>query len=1156
MGISRENLRSLSIEELTALASSVYSEDSSSAEDGPPFPQDFAELSASDGDGKQRLSLAQERLWFMDRLSPQNPFYNIPFGLEIRGALNCDALQDAWLAIVARHECLTSVFPATASGIPVLGSLAPEQCALRTIDLRALDNASQKETLDDAKDKEAKTGFSLESGPLVRGTVYLLKDDESVLLYTFHHSVFDGWSLAVFLEELFDVYEGICAGTAPNLPEPASYVQFARWQREQMQGEWAKRERRWWKEHLRDVPSLDMRQGAARPSVQSFQGKTLSFFVPQSVSAPLDALAHQHGATPFMVWLAMYSLVLGRMSGQASFAVGSSVSGREHPQTERMVGFFLNNLVVKTNIDASGDFVSHLEDMRQGVLLALEHSSLPFQYIAEGLGQNLDISRNPVYQAALTYQNAPMPQRLPAGLALRSLFIPPTTTHLDMELLVEPEEGGHTLYLTYATDIFSHRTAEMVGQALTAIAGKLSTAPATPLRQLLGDPDVFSFATQGETSVLSGDGNVAPFRDAWSRLDELVHNRSEDTVVKWRPRELGDELAQDVTYSRLGGMANGAAWLLANQGAGPGSIVALMPDSPLELIIFMLAVWKTGAAWVPLDPEHPPLHNADVLKTSGASILVAPPMQAENLLRCGGDDAAVRLVPSSQDWTTIDCSALSLPAHAIAADDVACVLYTSGSTGTPKGIELTHGAMTHRWEWMWAYLPWEADSVAYMKTSPLFVDFLWEVFGAILGGAPLVVTGRSSARNVPAMMEEITRHAVTQMVLVPSLLAAMMRVAEASGGALPRLKTILSSGEPLSPELAVWAVRAMPGLRIVNLYGSTEVMDATYFCISPSNVDEVAHMEDVPLGVPIGGTTVALMDDFSLPVPAGNTGIIHIAGPSLARGYAGDNYNNAFLSFAHEDEYCHWFRIDDEGWIDEEGNLHYVGRRDRQIKIRGVRIEAGEVENVMQGFAGVQEAVVSVWRDGVGHKRLAGFIMVEECASSEGEFKGTGALRSFMMERLPAVMVPDVIDVVAQWPRTSSGKIDRQSLVRTLIERAPEGPTCTRQEHGSVERSLEQLWREAIGLQNICTERNFFEAGGNSLLLVQLHESIQREFETTFPLTVLFQHPTIESQAAFLRRQQGGVKTAALSAAGRPVAGLRARRMAARAGIARQESSS
>lgn len=1155
MTISGKNLRTLSLEELAALAASIYPQKQAAAEKGPAEPHDAPPWEMiPENEGANGLSLAQERLWFMDRLSPENPFYNIPFDLEITGSLNHRAFRQAWLAVIARHECLTSVFPATPDGTPELKHIDAEQCALRMADIRASDRAQRQKTLREAMKKEAATGFSLASGPLARGTLYQLEDTSHTLLYTFHHIIFDGWSLAVFLDELFAVYEGICTGNVPDLPKPPSYARFAQWQRAGMDGPHARQERDWWKKHLDDLPSLEVRPDFPRPDVQSFKGHTLSFSVPHKVSSAIDALAHRHGATPFMAWLAIYALILGRMSGQSSFAVGSSISGREHPLTERMVGFFLNNLVVRTDINSDANFISHLRNIRQSVLLSLEHAGLPFQFIADGLGQNLDISRNPVYQAALTYQNAPMPRNLPAGLELRSIFVPSNSTHLDMELLVEPGTKGHTLYLTYATDIFSLQTAKAACRALSVMAEKLASDPAPPLRVLLRDPEIFSFPFSGHESVISGPEKPHAFRDVWSRFMGCVHTRFESVALKIRPPRHADAPEQDITYARLAAMVDGAARLLSGQGLGPGKIVALMPASSLDLIVVMLAVWRTGAAWVPLDPDYPPARNRDILLSSGASILVAAPEHLEALCRSGLPDGAVRLLPAPLRLDYAAQLPPPPPACTTSAEDLACILHTSGSTGVPKGIELTHGAMAHRWEWMWRRLPWQDGDLAYLKTSPLFVDFLWEVFGALLAGTPLLITDRAPTRNVPAMVEEMERHGVTQIVLVPSLLSAMTRVPGGIAGRLPGLKTILSSGEPLAPELAVSVVRAIPGILIVNLYGSTEVMDATYFCISGDNAEDVAAMKDVPLGVPIDGTSVALMDDFSLPVAAGSTGVIHIAGPSLARGYRTPDHNRAFLRLDGEDGQRRWFRIGDLGRIDENGNLHYLGRRDQQIKIRGVRIEADAVRDAMQAYVGVQEAVVGIWSDRFGHQRLAGFITMENHVPEEQQDRYAQELRGFLLERLPTVMVPDNIRVVAQWPRTPSGKIDRQTLLKSLETENMERPSGMPTIGDSVKRTLERLWREAIGLQNICTEKNFFEAGGNSLLLVQLHESIQKEFHTEFPLTELFRHPTIESQAALLRgREVGGRPQACAPAQEQPPSGMRARRIAARAASFRRE---
>ena len=1134
MAINRDSLALMSLDELLAQINTTEENRTTADNTEALFVADsLPELEGA----LPPLSYAQERLWFMDRLAPNSPFYNIAFGLEITGPLNTRALQAAWQDVVARHETLTSTFPVNEEGKPGLRFIAPERCCIEIQDISALSPRLQEETVSAAKDREVTEGFFLEQGPLLRAVLLRHSDTLFTFLYTFHHIIFDGWSIAVFMDELFTAYKARCRHEEPNLPKlPATYGQYALWQCKLMESPFGPKEFNWWKEYLLDTTELELWSDFPRPDTQSFKGSVVEFSIPTAVRTNLESLAQQHGATPFMVWLALYAVVLGRLSGRREFTVGNSVAGRTHPSTEKLIGFFVNNMVVKISNDQELPFTGHLERVRDSILLSFEHGELPFQFLAKGLGRHLDLSRNPIYQSGLTYQNMPPAQEMPQDLSFRQLSIPIKTTHLDIHLLMWPGAERLSCSLSYTTDLFSRETAENICASITKLAEAVALDPQRTVADLFRDTKIFPPHKRGE-SIISAPDEDFPFLSPWERIQQSVAKKPDspalivcDDMPELVPSVSPGKGTEYISNAKFASLIEETAADMAHLPVGRGHITAILLYSGVEMLTTMLAIWHRGGAWLPLDPDHPPLRQCEILRNIGADCIISTPdhLKALNLEAHGLGHITTH---EAKNWRTIHPTGRAPAPVTVKPEDFACIYHTSGSTGSPKGVPILHGNMSHRLSWEWKAHPIRDDDVVCMKTAIVFVDFFTEAFSTLLSGTPFLLLGHAAAQDVPRLMEKMEQYNTTKVIMVASLLKAMHRISNGLQGRLQTLRRIRTSGEPMEVKLAADTLKAIPGVSIINMFGSTEMLNPTTFHFTAESAKELDPAGIIPAGNSLPGRTTALLDDNLLPVPRGERGIIYAAGPGLTSGYLSGNAGNAFHVLALNGKTQRFFRSGDLGYLDERGRLNYLGRNDHQIKVRGVRIESAEVQAAMLAFEGVQEAMVATWRDADENTRLVGFVIREkQYQTTQDEHGYIQRLRNFLLERLPPVMVPDFIKVLEDWPRTPSGKISRPLLLENFTAPATQNATAPHPADDTVKGKLSHLWSQVIGTQNIAGHSNFFEAGGNSLLLVNLHERIQKTFAVSFPLTALFQNPTIESQTRYLNkdpRQMSGATGAA-----------------------------
>ncbi|HEU0077710.1 MAG TPA: amino acid adenylation domain-containing protein, partial [Longimicrobiaceae bacterium] len=774
-----------------------------------------------------------------------------------------------------RHEALRTTLEER-GGAPVQVIHPPAPAALAVRGLRALPGAEREAEAERLAAEEALRPFDLARGPLLRSTLLRLGDDDHVLLFNLHHVVGDAWSIRVLVREVSTLYGALARGEAPDLPGlPVQYADFAVWQRAWLSGDVLEAQIGYWREQLRDAPPLlEIPTDRPRAAGQGAGAATHAFVLPPELSRELRELSRREGATLFMTLLAGWQALLGRYAGQDDVVVGSPVAGRNRRETEGLIGFFVNLLVLRTDLGGDPAWNELLGRVRETALGAYDHQELPFERLVEELGVERSLTHSPLVQTTFALHRAGAEDdRLRLGDVETAPFGGgERVAKFDLDLVLQ--ESGEALAgaLVYRSALFDAATMARLAGHLETVLAEMA---ADPGRRLSG----LSLLRGAERARVLEDWNdtahPVPGAEGVHELFAARAARAPDAVaLSWR--------GEPTTYADLDRRSAALADALLRRGVGPETRVGVCMARAPGLVAALLAVLRAGGAYVPMDPGYPPERLRYMLADSDAALLLADAAAAERLGDCGVE---VVLVDDPSVLSPVDVVAL----HAAGAPDEPCslslayVVYTSGSTGTPKGVLGTHRGILNRSAWMWSEYPFAADEVCCQKTSLAFVDSVWEVFGPLLAGVPSVLVPDEDARDPEALAGVLARHGVTRIVLVPSLLRALLDAHPDLGERCPRLRLVVTSGEALPPELARRFAEAVPGATLLNLYGSSEVAaDSTHHALG------TAGEERVPIGRPIWNTRVYVVDAAMQPLPPGAAGELYVAGDGVARGYMGD----------------------------------------------------------------------------------------------------------------------------------------------------------------------------------------------------------------------------------------------------------------------------
>nr|WP_277951940.1 non-ribosomal peptide synthase/polyketide synthase [Pseudomonas sp. TH06] len=1035
------------------------------------------------------LSFAQQRLWFLAQMGGGSSAYNIPIGLRLRGRLDEDALQRALARIVARHETLRSRFTPHDDQAQVLFVPVETGLLLQVADLREHPHAD--EALQQLSEAEACAPFNLEHDPLVRGRLVRLADDHHVLVLTMHHIISDGWSMGVLTRELMALYQAFSQGEADPLPPLAlQYTDYAVWQRRWLSGEVLQRQSDYWQQNLAGAPALlSLPTDRPRPAQQDYSGASVEVLLDEQTSADLKALCQRRAVTPYMVIMSAWAILLARLSGQDDVVIGSPVANRTRAEIEGLIGMFVNTLALR--IDTSGELSGEalLARVKAQTLQAQAHQDLPFEQVVEITRPVRSLSHSALFQTLLSWNNNDGPSLTLGDMTLEGVASPSLFVKFDLSLTLGDYPGGIRGALNYATALFDESAIQrFVGYFQRLLAALVSDDQAVLEHLPLPAPEELQrlLVEYNATAV------DCPLEQPLQALFEAQVRRKPEAVAV--QSEQGS-----LTYQALNARANRLAHHLREIGVQPDTRVAICVERGPDLVIGLLAILKAGGAYVPLDPGYPAERLAYMLKDS-APVAVLVQSATRSLFTA----SAVALIDLDRStWQNQVEHDPQVPG--LSASSLAYMIYTSGSTGLPKGVMIEHRSACNMVHWG-SQISAPTEHGALLQKAPFSFDSsVWEIFWPLCSGLRLVLARPDGNRDSAYVVQTIREHQVTVVKFVPALLQHFIE--EDDVEQCTSLTDVLNGGGELSTALVRQVRQRLPWVRLHNVYGPTETtVDSSGWTLEPGS-----PMPDsvVPIGKALSNTRLYVLDAHDQPVPLGVSGQLHIGGVGVARGYHGlpDMQAERFIDspFVPGDRL---YRTGDLVRYNNDGDLEFLGRNDFQIKLRGLRLEPGEIEARLIEHPAIREAVVMV-RD---ERLVAWYTLRADVAAPDLE-----VLRAHVLQRLPEYMVPGAFVLLDALPLTPNDKIDRKALPEPGVEALINRPYVAPQ--GEVETALAQIWAEVLGIEQVGRHDNFFELGGHSLLAVRLVNLMQRA-GLPVSLAQLFQHPSVESAAALLKQDR------------------------------------
>ncbi|MET0395456.1 MAG: non-ribosomal peptide synthase/polyketide synthase [Longimicrobiaceae bacterium] len=1050
------------------------------------------------GDGPVPLSFAQQRLWFIDQLDPGSAAYNVPAALRIRGGLRPEVLERALSEIARRHEALRTVFR-SAGGEPVQVVRAPAPVRVPVADLRRLGAAAREAEVLRLAAGEAARPFDLARGPLLRAAAVRLAEPEWAVFFTMHHIASDGWSTGVLVRELSELYGALAEGREPRLPElPVQYADYAAWQRAWLAGDVLEAQLAWWRERLRGAPPLlELPTDRPRPQGMDPRGAVVGIDLPAELSRDLEALSRREGATLFMTLLAGVQVVLARWSGQDDVVVGSPIANRTRLETEKLIGFFVNTLAMRTDLAGDPTVRELLGRVRRGALGAYQHQDVPFERLVEELVTERSLAHPPLFQVLFALQNADAGELRLGALEMEPLAAWAEGAKFDLTINVGWGEGRVAGSVQFRTSLWERATVERMVEHLAAALRGMAAAPERRVSalELLG-------AGEREQVLRAWNATEAeyPVRGGLAALFEAQAARTPDApALVFLDRAL--------SYAELERESGRLARHLAALGVGPDARVGLCAERSPEMAVGALATIRAGAAYVPLDPAYPAERLAYMLDDSACRVLLT---QARLVPRLPAHGAEVVLLDGEHDSTEEEsavagCSLFPVPCPL----SLTYVIYTSGSTGRPKGVAMPQRPLLNLLAWQlreWSRRP-AARTLQFASIS--FDVSFQEMFSTWGSGGTLVVVPEETRADMAALALLVQRERI-ERVFLPFVALQHLAGAALEQGIVPgALREIVTAGEQLrvTEQVRAW-LAAMPGCELVNQYGPSETHVASALRLR----GEPAEWPSLPaIGRPIANTRLYVLDGSLRPAPVGVPGELYLGGDGLARGYLGraDLTAASFVPDPFGGDArggARLYRTGDRArWL-PGGEVEFLGRVDQQVKVRGFRIEPGEVEAALEGHPAVRQALVAAYEHAPGDRRLVGYVVPEEGA----EAPGAAALRGFLGARLPEHMVPAAFVVLEALPLTPSGKIARRGLpapdaMAGEAYVAPRTPT---------EEALAGIFGEVLRVERVGVHDDFFALGGHSLLATQVVSRARRTLGVEVPLRAVFAAPTVAALAA------------------------------------------
>ena len=1046
------------------------------------------------------LSYSQQGLWLLDQVEGGGPSYNLIEALRLSGPLDREVLELSVHEVVRRHESLRTSFPRV-DGAPVQ-RIAPPSDTILIQEIELSGSAKACEQIQAWAQAEVEVPFDLTTGPLLRLYLIRLAPDYHVLAIAMHHIICDAQSLFRFVDELSQLYGAFSQERPSPLCEPpVQYADVAQWQRYWLDEPALEAQREYWKHQLADAPDLlDLPTDYPRPLIQSSHGAVERFHIDAEVIARLKQMSQGQGATLYMSLLAALAALLARYSGHDDLCIGSALSNRKHQETEELIGFFINTLVLRARPQLDQSFESLLAALRQTALDAYAHQDLPFEQIVQDLQPERSASYTPLIQVMFVLlQGSSATSRQAGDLRIERFELDGVTAKFDLMFTFEEADGALRSRIEYRTVLFRPSTVQRMVAQFERVVRSVAEDPTLPIGRL----------------PLHCDGEQAMLQ-AWSRAErseapaaQSVHELFLDQVERSPHADAIEQGLRRLSYLELSQRASQLAHYLRERGVERGDTVALCCERSLVMAIGLLGILKAGAAYMPLDADYPSERLGHMLRLGSSKLVLTQSSVRDRL-----PEAAEGVLCLDTEWQAIAACSMEDLTTANTPADLAYVLFTSGSTGEPKGVAMPHRSLTGLIDWHRARESF-APGRRTLQFAPLSFDVSFqELLTTWCTGGCVVLMEGDERRDPGALLRRIEQAQVTRLFLPFVALEQLARTAQSSGRYPEGVREVYVAGEQLRITPAVAELfRRLEPCALHNHYGPTETHVVTTYQL-PEHPDDWPLLP--PIGEPVPGARIHVLDAALAPVPIGVAGELYVGGDVLAQGYLQreDLTRERFI----DDPFCdepgtRLYRTGDLARWRSDGNLVFLGRADTQLKVRGFRVEPGEIEAALVRHPGIAQAAVIGREDAFGHQRLVAYYVAE---SSAVALDGTG-LEAFLAGHLPAYMVPAQYVKLYALPTTPSGKIDRRALP------APDASWAELDldaefvaARTSSEQLLSAIWAELLDLDVVGVHDSFFEIGGHSLLATQLVVRVSEAFQVEIPLTRFFEQPTVEALAKLI----------------------------------------
>ena len=1041
----------------------------------------------------QPLSYSQERIWFLCQLEPENSAFNLHSVFDIKGKLDQSILQKTWNEIIARHSILRTAYIQTETGTyqKILDK--------KTIELNhkiiQTDNLSSLQ-LQKIADTEAEKPFDLESGDVTHNCLLEITDEHFMLFCTIHHIATDGWSMSIMAKEIATLYEAFSTNKTQSIDAlRIQYEDFAVWQRQQTQEAHIQHQLNYWKKELDNIPPLILPGDHPRPVITHSKGSSISFKFNKHITADLHHLAKENGVTLYMILLSLFSTLLYRYSQQETFCIGTPIAGRTNSQLEPLMGCFVNMLAIKSQHESDENFIQLLEKTRLTTQAAFAHQDIPFEQVVKEVVTDRNLSLTPIFQVMFSLQNMPFDQTTSVeGIEIQAINPEKHAALYDLSLTANEWQGELLAEFEYKTEVFEaesiHRMSENFSRLVRAVLQEPEKAIC----------DIDFISDQDKAKQLSEWNQTTYKRNQLQGIHHYIEKQAKISpaaiAIKYGDAELN--------YQSLDKQSNQLAHYLIQQGVAKRSVVGICLDRSLELPIALLAILKAGASYLPLDLSYPQERLDFIAKDTGIKHVVS----SGDLNEWKTPESIQRINIDTDISKWRSCSSVS-PKIELPGTALFNIIYTSGSTGQPKGVMVSHHAMINRLLWMQETFPLISKDRVLQKTPYSFDVSVWEIFWPLMFGASLVIAKPQGQKNTGYLRDLIQQEQISTMHFVPSMLSAFLQTEDIDH--CTTLRQVFCSGEVLSPPLANQFFDHIPDSELYNLYGPTEAaIDVSYYQCKKSDTH-------IPIGKPITNTQLYILDANKNILPIGAVGEIYIGGDCLAEGYINNQEmtDNVFVAnpYASNNHYnLKLYKTGDFGRYDHLGKLHYLGRTDQQVKVRGSRVELGEIEHRLNSHPHIRECLI------IAKPNIHNDIRIIAYYIAEPPKIDPQSLRDHLSVLLPSFMIPTSFVELDSWPLTHNGKLNRHALPDPERSDLHSRPYVA--PRNSIEESIAELWAELLHIEKVGIHDNFFELGGHSLIATIAITRLQQGFDVKIPLSDIFKDPTIVTIARAIRLAQ------------------------------------